>query len=259
MDPGALGPRIDEFTSQLAGLGYTRLTVLGYADAARHFAEWLRRSGITLADIDHAVAERFAHHRCRCSGYRRHDRLSAKYVNRVRRFVRFLDARGVVHAAAPKPQTAVNERVAEFQAWLRQHRGISVLTIERHARMIMKLLPALGDDPGAYDAALVRQVILMEARRCSCPYVKTMTTALRGYLRFLAAQGLSRPWLDRAVPTIPQWRLAALPRYLPGSDVERLIAACDLTTEELCRVQLVPDRGRPRHRCCRLRIIRDCT
>jgi integrase len=56
-----------------------------------------------------------------------------------------------------------------------------------------------------------------------------MTTALRGYLRFLAAHGACRPWLDWAVPTIPQWRLSALPRYLPLTDVERLIASCDLT------------------------------
>jgi integrase/recombinase XerD len=56
-----------------------------------------------------------------------------------------------------------------------------------------------------------------------------MTTALRGYLRFLAAAGLCRPGLDKAVPVVPQWRLSSLPRYLPGGDVERLIASCDLT------------------------------
>ena len=56
-----------------------------------------------------------------------------------------------------------------------------------------------------------------------------MMTALRGYLRFLAAHGVCQPWLDRAVPAIPQWRLSALPRYLPTPDVERLITSCDLT------------------------------
>src|SRR3984893_16119057 len=56
-----------------------------------------------------------------------------------------------------------------------------------------------------------------------------MMTALRGYLRFLAAHGVCQPWLDRAVPAIPQWRLSAVPRYLPAADVERLITSCDLT------------------------------
>ena len=93
----------------------------------------------------------------------------------------------------------------------------------------MRLLPALGDNPASYDAELVRRVILAEMQSSSRPYVKTMTTALRGYLNFLAAHGECRPWLDRAIPTVPQWRLSALPRYLPAEDVERLISSCDLS------------------------------
>ncbi|WP_198031641.1 tyrosine-type recombinase/integrase [Mesorhizobium sp. LSJC265A00] len=46
---------------------------------------------------------------------------------------------------------------------------------------------------------------------------------------FLAASGLCRPGLDQAVPPVLQWRLSALPRYLPTADVERLIATCDLS------------------------------
>ena len=228
MDPGTLGTFVEEFTKQLKAVRHTRLTVGGYGDAARHFAEWLRRSGIAVVDVDDGVIAQFARHRCKCSGNRQHHLLSAKYVRRVRRFICFLVERGVARAAAPNV-AVVNQRVAEFQDWLRHHRGISERTVDRHGRMIMRLLPGLGDDPGTYHAELVRRVILAEAQRSSRPYIKTMTTALRGYLRFLAAHGVCRPWLDRAVPAIPQWRLSALPRYLPPADVERLIACCDLT------------------------------
>ena len=93
-----------------------------------------------------------------------------------------------------------------------------------------RLLPALGNDPATYDAALVRRVILEEARRSSPSHVRTMTVTLRGYLRFLTASGRCRLWLDHAVPTVPHWRLSALPRYLPVADVERLIASCDVET-----------------------------
>ena len=58
-------------------------------------------------------------------------------------------------------------------------------------------------------------------------YTKTMTTALRGYLRFLGTLGLCRAELVHAVPTIPQWRLSAMPRYLPAVNVERMIASCN--------------------------------
>ena len=158
-----------------------------------------------------------------------HRHLSAQYVNRARRFVDFLIEEGIAQPTASASTSATNDRVRTFQSWLRQHRGLSERTIDRHGRMIMRLLPALGDNPASYDAGLVRRVILAETQRSSRPYVKTMTTALRGYLNFLATHRECRPWLDRAIPTIPQWRLSALPRYLPAEDVERLISACDLS------------------------------
>ena len=134
---------------------------------------------------------------------------------------------GIITLSAPVSAPPVNDRVVAFQMWLREHRGLSEPTIDRNGRMIMRLLPALGDDPKSYDAGLVRRAILKEVRRSSVPYVKTMVTALRGYLNFLAAHGECRPWLDRAIPTVPQWRLSSMPRYLPIEDVERLIASCD--------------------------------
>jgi len=229
MDPGMLEPFVEEFVGELVTLGHTRLTVAGYRDAACHFAEWLRRCDISLVNIDDGTIARFAKHQCKCTGARRHHHVSAKYVRRARRFVGFLVGRGAVKSVGPNVPTVVSARVAEFQGWLRHHRGISERTVDRHGRMIMRLLAGLGDNPGTYDAELVRRVVITEAQRSSRPYIKTMTTALRGYLRFLAAHGVCRPWLDRAVPTIPQWRLSALPRYLPSADVERLIASCDLT------------------------------
>jgi site-specific recombinase XerD len=47
------------------------------------------------------------------------------------------------------------------------------------------------------------------------------------FLRFLIAEGRCAPGLDAAIPVLAHWRLAALPRYLPPEEVERLIASCD--------------------------------
>jgi site-specific recombinase XerD len=47
------------------------------------------------------------------------------------------------------------------------------------------------------------------------------------FLRFLIAEGQCAVGLDAAIPTVAHWRLASLPRNLPGKDVERLIASCD--------------------------------
>ncbi|MER9445779.1 hypothetical protein NKI79_31570 [Mesorhizobium sp. M0340] len=85
MDSAALRPFVEAFTNRLVSLGYTRLTVSGYQDSARHFGQWLRLTKIAVAAVDDDAVRRFARHRCRCPGIRRVDYLSAKYVNRAPR------------------------------------------------------------------------------------------------------------------------------------------------------------------------------
>jgi integrase/recombinase XerD len=53
---------------------------------------------------------------------------------------------------------------------------------------------------------------------------------MRMFLRYLIAQGKCRAGMDDAVPTVAMWRLSALPRYLPATDVDRVIAACGRDT-----------------------------
>jgi integrase/recombinase XerD len=228
MDSGTLSPLVEKFSDRLISFGHTRRTTARYLDSARHFCHWLWQTGVAPSDVNDALVEQFARHRCKCSGIHR-ARLSIEYVNRVRRFISFLAEHGVVRAAPPPGPEAVDKRVLEFQQWLRIHRGACECTIKRCGRLLMKLLPALGGDPADYDARLIRRVMIEEARERPRSYAKSMATALRGYLRFLAARGECRSSLDRAIPSIRQWRMSALPRYLPVSDIERLIASCDRT------------------------------
>jgi integrase/recombinase XerD len=230
MDAGDLAPLIAAYAADLEELGHTRLTVANYADPARHFAAWLRARGVALINFDDTVLDRFAQHVCRCGGNRRSKQLSRRYVRRAVRFVGFLAGRGLI-ATSPKPAIDVlAQRIAEYQRWLQCHRGIRESTARRHGSMVTRLLASLGHNPAAYDAGLIRKAVVAEAKQCSPSYVKTMTTALRGYLRFLAAVGICPPGLDRAVPLVPQWRLSSLPRYLSPVDVERVVASCDLNS-----------------------------
>jgi site-specific recombinase XerD len=109
-----------------------------------------------------------------------------------------------------------------------RHRGVTSRTIERYEDLVGKMLPALGDDPGSYDASLVRRVLLDVIRGRSHAYAKGFVTALRAFLRFPAAEGRCQACLVEAVPTIHDWKLSALPRYLEADDVERVIASCNL-------------------------------
>lgn len=229
MDAGRLSPWVTAFAVELEGRRHTRLTVTDYARSARHFAAWLEQNHIAVGNVDSEIIDRFARHDCRCGGHRRREPRSRRYLQRVSCFVAFLARQGQV-ASIPKAVAGLVEpRVADYQEWLLRHRGLCARTVDRHGRMAMRLLTVLGHDPQGYDPASIRDAIVKEARQHSAAYVKTMTTALRGYLRFLAAAGLCPPTLENAVPFVPQWRLSSLPRYLTPDNIERLIGSCDLS------------------------------
>ena len=113
-----------------------------------------------------------------------------------------------------------------FREWLLQHRGLALVTVERHNHLITRMLPALGSDAGQYNAATVRTVILERIRGCQPAYAKTIVAALRIYLRYLATAGVCKPGLDHALPTVAEWKLLSLPKYLDSGQVARLMDAC---------------------------------
>jgi site-specific recombinase XerD len=225
LDPGPLSSWIDRFADELAAQRYTPLTIQGYTASARHFAAWLGRAGISIDVIDSDVVRRFAEHRCRCPGGRQWLRISPKYSSRARRFVVFLQEAGV--ACPPLKIASPYPLLDGYQNWLRVHRGLSERTIARHLRDLHKLLPELGTATLDYDAALIRNVVREWRERTGPADLRTITSALRSYLRYLAGAGLCRPDLDHAIPPVLQWRLSSLPRYLAAADVEHVIASCD--------------------------------
>jgi hypothetical protein len=63
---------------------------------ARHFLCWLKLCKIALADVNNAVLERFAKHRCRCPRYSVRPDRDPQYMPNVRMFVHMLQQRGII-------------------------------------------------------------------------------------------------------------------------------------------------------------------
>jgi integrase/recombinase XerD len=157
MDAGPLQPLVNAFAIELSAQRHTALTVSNYENSARHFAGWLCRSNVELGQVDEDIVQRFAKHRCRCPGARRQHSVSPEYVRRVRRFIRFLADRGVLATRLPCNTKTIDPRIAAYQDWLRHHRGVTERTVDRHGRMITRLLVGIGGEPKVYDAALIRR------------------------------------------------------------------------------------------------------
>jgi integrase len=220
--------------------GYSLLSARDVIRVAAHLGRWLDSHGLSIDDLSEQRVVEFRRHRCKCRQPSRRGRVpSRRYTARVFHFVDYLRRIGRL-PPQPAPQAQVLPApLVGFREWMIRHRGLTEPTISRSEALIMRMLSALGDDTAAYDAALVRRVLLDTVRSLSRAYAKTFTVALRGWLRFLASNGRCRPHLHRAVPTIPEWKLSALPRYLEADDVERVIASCNAQTPQGVRDQAV--------------------
>ncbi len=226
---GCVQPFIQGFVAELMAAGYSLLSTRDYVRSATHLGRWMDSQGIGVDKLVDATVDEFSRHQCECHGTcRRGRRPSRRYAARVWRFVDHLRCLGVVPAAVPSVTPAVPPLLVGFHEWMVRHRGVKERTIDRYTRIVARMLPALGNNPASYDASLVRRVFLEEVRDLTRVYAKTFVSALRAFLRFLAVEGRCRPHLDRAVPTIPEWKLSALPRYIGAEDIERIIASCDL-------------------------------
>jgi len=225
MHPGGAACYLDGFAAALAAVGHTPLTIRGYLDSAVHFGGWLEASELDFADITEQTVQAFRAHDCECPGGRRWKQVSRAYTARVQRFVEYLREQGAI-AGLARSQTEPASPLPAFQDWLLRHRGLAIRTGERHERLVTRMLPALGTDAGEYNAALVRGVILDQIRGCRPAHAKTIVGALRVYLRFLATNGACQPGLDHLLPTVAEWKLSSLPRYLDAGQVTCLIDSC---------------------------------
>ncbi len=234
IEPCCVTPYLDDFASALTSVGYTRLTVIDYLRSAMHFGIWLDQHTILIEQIDERVVAEFGAHCGPCDYPDSHARsagVSGRYSKRVERFFDYLRANGLTKSPVPAAGRK-HSGLDDFRQWLLQHRGLSGRTVDRYERLIIQLLPSLGAEPEKYNASSVRKAVLAQVRQCSRAQAKTITTALRVYLRFLASHEHCRPGLDEAVPRVPEWRLSFLPRYLDAESVERLITSCDVSTPQ---------------------------
>jgi len=233
--PGELGENLrllEEFLAECAGHGYAPDSLTGYRSACRHVLVWLHQSRIPMRRMNADVLERFVAHDCVCPGPFQSPRKrlgGRRYVYPVELFSRFLAARGVLPGATTSDEV-VDADLEAFAEWLRRHRGACEATIVNHLRRVARMRAELGADPGRYNAASVREVLLRRFATASRSHARALASSMRMYLRFVSAHGACPPALVGAVPTAPGWRLCELPRYVPAVDIERVIASCSVTT-----------------------------
>jgi site-specific recombinase XerD len=230
---GCIDSHLGDYAKDLSTEGYSSVTWRGHYSEAEHFSCWLRFSRQLGRDIDDDVIERFAQHLCRCPITRKRAKLAEptgqKHRRRgARRFVGFLRARGVLQPVDVS-EFPKDHRIAAFRSWLERQRGATAETIRRYVHEVTRWLSKLPSDPAAYDATMLRDIVLDQPQSRSRSSVRITVTVLRAYLRFLSARGECRPELAQVVPPARR-RSKKLPRHAAQATIERIVASCDTTT-----------------------------
>ncbi|MFN7970811.1 MAG: site-specific integrase [Acidobacteriota bacterium] len=225
---GMMGDRADDFVVFLIRSGYAWLSVEVVVRCVRRFLRHAQRArGIRqLGDLTDELAERYASGEPR--GRRRMDRRRS-----VRLLMVFLRDSGVL----PASETPAARRlpvVEEYVSFQVDQRGTSLATTHRNRRYVEELLAAVGKTDVVHmeslDGGGIQQFVMARAKALTPSLRKELCGALRTFLRFLVVRGYTTRDLTAAVPVIPTYRLARLPRAISSDATARILAGIDRST-----------------------------
>ena len=224
---GATGPHIDGFAAGLQHQGFCPVWTRSLLRGVAHLGHWLERRNVSLVELDDEGLEEFRGHLSRCRCPRPNSRQLQSCCSGSRRFLSWARAQGLVPAACGEPAPPL---VQNFEEWMLQHRDVATSTLDNYRLHLLRFIDAVGDDPGRYDAAGIRDFILVQSQRTGPSCGKSAVVAVRMLLRHLIITGRCAPELIGAVPTIAHWKLGPLPRHLPPKFVDQMVASCDPET-----------------------------
>ncbi len=226
---GPLSQHLDAYAVTVAEQGYAHDSIRQQIVVIADFSRWLNQKQIDLPSLDSEVVDRFLRLRRRQHRVRRGD---AKALDRLLTMLHQIGA--VKPHQPPVADNARSKITKEFQRYLLQERGLSPLTLLNYVPVVEQFLSDRFHNRAPNFALLraphVTEFVLRQARRLNPVRARLMVTALRSFFRYLRHRGAIATDLAGCVPTVPNWSLSTLPRFLPAATVERILECCDRKT-----------------------------
>ncbi len=229
--PDPLVAQFGRFTTSLIEQGYADVTMRSKVKLVTNFVHWLKRSRLAVADLDESRMEAFLKRKQR---ERRGD------LRTLQQFLDHLRGQNLIPARnLPCDRSPLALILNRYETYLRTERGLVTHTIQEYQSFVRKFLlvrfrgrPLLLKAVRASDISdfVLRYTPGMDVRRS-----QLMTTAFRSFFRFLFQKGELQTDLAASVPTVANWRLATVSKYLTPQEVKRVLQACDRHTAVGCR------------------------
>jgi site-specific recombinase XerD len=192
-------------------------------------ARWLERHSQSLVDLNEPAVRRFLEER-RSKGCRRKSDPPT-----LRHFLEHLREKDAIASPATvvddSPLTTLHR---QYENYLTTECGRSPVTVVGYWRYIRRFVAErFGDTPLCFRKVVPKDIAAFaqrHARSGSPKVVQVMVTSLRSFFRFLFRHALTDIDLAAAVPTVPQWRLTEVPKFLTPAQVEQVLQACQRDT-----------------------------
>lgn len=223
---GPLSDHIDRFVRQLLDQGYATKTVQEKIRLVADLSRWLERKQIEVKDLDEQRINEYIKFRAIHHAPRRYEQATFRVL------LRQLRNDGVISICMPVVSDNALDRIEKsFGRYLAQERGLTQTTVDNYLPIIRRFLTMCFDANVILLEELVSEditrFILRYAHIGSPRRAQLMVTALRSFLRFIYQQGQTATNLSMCVPTVANWDLSELPKFLKPEEVERLLESCD--------------------------------
>jgi len=224
---GPFRERVQKFVQHLRSRGHTANTIRVKLQFVAEMSRWSVRRRATVFD------------EVRLGEFLRDPRRRYRTVRGVEatglQVIQCLRASGDLPPGPPVARPGRASQIeSEYAVYLREERGVAEGTVAVYLRMVhpfvVEYMGGGSRRPAKLDAAGVIRFVLRHASSESPCYAKLRVTALRSFLRFAYVQGTTKVDFGAAVPTVPNRRLASLPRFISAADVLRLVQSCDRRT-----------------------------
>jgi site-specific recombinase XerD len=227
---GPLSEHLDTYAATVAEQGYTHDSIRQQIVIIADFSRWLKQKDIDVQVLNGNVVDRFLRLR------RRQQRIRRGEPKTLARLLAMLCQKGVVKHQKPVTVNARTRITDEFRCYLLQERGLSPSTLLNYVPVAEQFLTERFHNTvpnfAMIRATHVTGFVLRHARQLSPVRAGLMVTALRSFFRYLRHRGLIATDLAACVPTVPNWSLSTLPRFLPATTVERILKCCDRSTAD---------------------------
>jgi integrase/recombinase XerD len=232
---GPLVSYLRPFGHSLIEQGYFGNYLRRHVKLAMYFSQWLKRRGVGLRGI---TSEHV-------SGYlkwRDRQRLTlpdqSAAIGHLIMFLRSIRAIPAGTISEP-PLTPVERAIRAYEQYSIQKRGLASVTVANYARFIRDFLKDRFSDGAVklscLSAADVNGFVQRRAPSLRRRQAKSMTIALRSFLRYARWRGAIKLDLAAAVPTVPNWSMSSVPRAIAPDKTTKLLRSIDRQTQQGCR------------------------